>query len=301
MKSAVVLLNMGGARSKKELKEFLLNMFSDPRIIASNIRKILAPLITYSRCNRVWQNYELIGGSKIYDHTDSLVKKIALLAKDDYDIFYAMKYTKPTISELLEETNYDRVFLFPLYPQKSSTTTLASFDDADIFFEAKNTQVIKINSFFEDIDFNKLIINQIKKNYIQDSELIFSAHGLPVSIAKKDTYEGHIKKHIEILSSLLEEKGLKFNKIHLAYQSSIKPFKWLEPSLKDLLKSLKSNSKIIIYPISFTIDNSETDFELAIEYKHLASNLGLQYKLCKPQNDSDEFAQYIHNKIKALM
>jgi len=57
---AIILLNMGGARSKEELKEFLYNMFKDKRIINSPIRHILAPLISNLRYKKVWKNYEKI-------------------------------------------------------------------------------------------------------------------------------------------------------------------------------------------------------------------------------------------------
>ena len=54
----------------------------------------------------------------------------------------------------------------------------------------------------------------------------------------------------------------------------------------------------MIYPISFCIDNSETDFELAIEYKHIADdNKFSYYKVVKTPNDSDEFISFIAQNI----
>ena len=45
--------------------------------------------------------------------------------------------------------------------------------------------------------------------------------------------------------------------------------KWLEPSLDDALKNF-ADEKVVIYPIAFIVDNSETDFELNIEYREMA-------------------------------
>ena len=69
--------------------------------------------------------------------------------------------------------------------------------------------------------------------------------------------------------------------------------KWLEPSLENTLKKHSGNS-VIIYPISFTIDNSETDLELNVEYREFAEEQNLKdYIVVKALNDSDEFVKTI--------
>lgn len=297
MKRAVVLLNMGGARNKDELKEFLFNMFMDKRIISSPIRYILAPLMKTFRADSAWKNYEKIGGSKIYDYTISLTSKVQKIVNNEADVYYAMKYTKPSISDLFKDKVYDEILFFALYPQESTTTTQSSYDDVDTFFKKSNTKITKIKYFFEDEEFNNTIINSIKKSYKPNSYLIFSAHGLPVSISKKDVYESHLNKHIDILKNMLKDENLEFKDIMLVYQSKIGPVEWLKPALDETLKSFDKSDSVLVYPISFVIDNSETDFELCIEYKHLADEIGFSYEVCKVQNDSDEFAQYISNKV----
>ena len=88
-----------------------------------------------------------------------------------------------------------------------------------------------------------------------------------------------------------------FKGIHLAYQSKVGPMRWLEPSLETTLKGLVGE-KVIVYPLSFTIDNSETDLELAIEYKELAQSIGLRdYRVCQVQNDSDLFVDFLAARI----
>jgi ferrochelatase len=301
LKRAVILLNMGGARNKKELKEFLRNMFLDKRIIASPLRYVISPLITFLRTKKAWKNYELIGGSKIYEHTQNLADKIKTFANSDYDIFFAMRYTTPKIADIFKDKNYDEVLLFPMYPHFSSTTTLSSFDDADTFFKDKDTKLLKIDHFFNDERFNETIINEIKRHYKKEAHLIFSAHSLPLSIAKKDTYDTHIKQHVKILSERLGHEGLKFTGIHLAYQSRLGPVKWLEPSIGEVLKTV-APAPVVIYPISFTIDNSETDFELEIYYKNVANSFGIEsYELCETQNDKDEFAKFVDKKIREIL
>jgi ferrochelatase len=51
-----------------------------------------------------------------------------------------------------------------------------------------------------------------------------------------------------------------------------------------------TNKKVVIFPLAFTIDNSETDFELSIEYREVAEELGFaSYKVCRCPNDSELF------------
>ena len=83
----------------------------------------------------------------------------------------------------------------------------------------------------------------------------------------------------------------------MAYQSKVGPRKWLTPSLDNMLKNF-TNKKVIIYPISFIIDNSETVFELNVEYRELAEKLGIkEYKVCKCVNDSNTFVEAIKEII----
>ncbi|MDR0761550.1 MAG: ferrochelatase [Campylobacteraceae bacterium] len=298
MKRAVILLNMGGARNKDELAEFLKNMFLDKRIINSPARFFISFFISHLRTPKVWKDYEKIGGSKIYEHTQKLIDKLNALSSGSYDAFFAMRYTKPNIAQVLKDKNYDEVLLFPLYPHFSSTTTLSSFDDADLFFKDKNSKIKKISYFFENEQFNKTIITSIKNCYRKGAHLIFSAHSLPLSIAKYDLYPTHIKQHVEILSQMLFHEGLTFKKIHLAYQSKLGPVKWLEPNIGNVLRSL-SGETVIVYPLSFTIENSETAFELELYYANIAKNYGLtSYEVCKVQNSSDAFAKFIDKKTK---
>jgi len=291
---AVLLMNMGGARNEEELKEFIYNMFKDKRIISSPIRHILAPIITNLRYQKVWKNYELIGGSPIYKHTENLIQKVQ--KKLNIPIFSAMRYTSPKADEIIRKNNITEAILFPLYPHYSTTTTESSFDDVN-----EKIKMIKVERFYQDKKFNEAVVEKILQSLdkwkSEDVNLIFSAHGLPQKIVKKgDTYESEINEHIKILSKMLPN----FKSINLAFQSKVGPMKWLEPSLDDKLKEFK-NQKVLIYPLSFIIDNSETDLELAIEYAHLAKELGIEYKVSPVLNDSDKFVEFLVEKIEKLI
>lgn len=302
---ALVLLNMGGARSKDELEVFLRNMFNDENILTiqnKTIRSMVASLIVTLRLNKAWENYEEIGGSSpLHELTDLLVEKLQEQLPQ-YFVTTAMRYTSPfaqTAIARIKEKNITDVVLLPLYPQYSTTTTKSSLDD---FIQKAENQfnITIIEPFFKNETYNNAICNEIVKTNAKydDYHLIFSAHGLPQKIVNNgDPYQSQIEEHLELLKEKLSHYATNFKSINLAYQSKVGPMKWLTPSLDTMLQNFKGK-KVIIYPISFIVDNSETVFELDIEYREVAKDIGVkEYKVCKCVNDSDIFIEAIKEII----
>ena len=306
-KRALVLLNMGGARNKDELKMFLTNMFNDRNILTVRsdlLRKMIAYFIVSRRLDSAWENYEHIGNSSpINPLTEKLVKKCNEQI-EGFKTYQAMRYTPPFASDVIEEIKKDGItdiLLLPLYPQFSTTTTKSSVQDF-IEYTPYSFKLKYIEEFYFNDKFNDCIINEILENVKEEASeynLIFSAHGLPQKIVDKgDPYEEQMNEHVQILTKKFEEKGIKFKSITLAYQSKVGPMKWLEPSLDDALKNF-ADEKVVIYPIAFIVDNSETDFELNIEYREMADEIGIsEFKVCKCVNDSDSFIEAIKDIIK---
>ena len=307
-KKALVLLNMGGARNKNELKMFLTNMFNDKNIITVKnplIRKMIAFFITTTRLDSAWKNYEEIGNeSPINKLTEKLVEKCNTKI-EDFKTYQVMRYTPPFAPDVIKQMMKDEIneiIMLPLYPQYSTTTTKSSVEDfIDYLPYTFGKNIRYIETFYKNDKFNDCIINEIISKTQNPSEynLIFSAHGLPQKIVDAgDPYEIQMNEHVQILSEKLKEKNINFKSINLAYQSKVGPLKWLDPSLEEMLKNFKEQN-VIIYPIAFIVDNSETDFELDIEYREIAHEIGInEYKVCRCVNDSDDFIDAIKDIIK---
>jgi len=302
-KEAIVLLNMGGPNNLEEVEVFLTNMFNDKNIItvkSSLLRAFIAKMITFTRTEKSQEIYRQIGSkSPIVGHTKELVQKLQTRLGDDVIVDFAMRYTPPFASEVIERLNkedVEKIYLIPLYPQYSTTTTKSSLEDFEEQYHLMggDAVLVEIKHFFQNQNYNRAILQRVQERISADEcanfDIIFSAHGLPVKVIERgDVYERHVNKHIGILENMLKEAGMNFNAVHLAYQSKVGPMEWLKPSLEDKLQDVKSNG-VVIFPIAFTIDNSETDFELDIEYREIAEELGFKdYRVCKCPNDSDFF------------
>ena len=314
-KEAVILLNMGGPNNLEEVEMFLKNMFSDKNILTmkSNLlRKFIGGMITFSRTESSQEIYRELGGkSPIVGHTKNLVEKLQTRLGENVIVDFVMRYTPPFANEVIDKLNkedIDKIYLIPMYPQYSTTTTKSSLEDfEETYHDSEGSALlIEIKHYFENVSYNKAIIQNIKDKVngdeYRDFDIIFSAHGLPQKIVDAgDVYEKHVNRHVEILSSMFKDEGMDFHEVHLAYQSKVGPLAWLKPSLEDKLKTVR-NRGVIIFPIAFTIDNSETDFELEIEYREIAEELGFkEYRVCRCPNDSELFVdalQEIYEKMK---
>ena len=307
---ALVLLNMGGPNNLDEVKLFLSNMFNDSNIItvkSSLLRRLIAFIITASRTKQAQANYAKLGGkSPLVGYTQQLVDKLQKVLQSLH-VNFAMRYTPPFCNEViagLQEKGIEEVILLPLYPHYSTTTTKSSIED---FMKVAKTlgftgKIHVIDHFYENKMYNLLLVKNIKealgKNDPTQMELIFSAHSLPQKIiANGDPYQKEITLHVKLITELLREENLHFKAIHLAYQSKLGPVKWLEPSMEEKL-SLLENKNVLIVPISFTIDNSETEFELCMEYAELAHALEFdRYIVAKCPNDDEAFVECITHLI----
>ncbi len=314
-KEAIVLLNMGGPSNLDEVEMFLTNMFNDKNILTMKsglLRKFIATMITFSRTEKSQEIYRQIGGkSPLVGHTKNLVQKLQERLTENIIVDFAMRYTPPFAQEVIEKLNKEdlsKIYLIPLYPQYSTTTTKSSLEDFEeqYHLHGGDAILVEIKHFFENNSYNKAVLERIKEKMAgddcRDFDIIFSAHGLPQKIVDAgDMYERQVTRHVEILRGMLKEEGLNFHETHLAYQSKVGPLKWLEPSLETKLKSVR-NRGVIIFPIAFTIDNSETDYELEIEYREIAEELGFkEYRVCRCPNESAFFVDAlceIYEKMK---
>ena len=309
MKRAILLLNMGGPSNIDEVELFLKNMFSDKYILQTNplFRKIIGSIIVKKRLREAKENYKEIGSkSPLLEISNSLAKKLE--KKINNPVYPIMRYVPPFAKETLlklKNSGIEELILFSMYPHYSSTTTKSSIEDVLTTLKSinYNPKIKIIDRYFSDKEYIKIQAKLIKEalgsERADDKKLIISAHGLPVDIIKKgDPYEKEVNINYELLIKELKNMGCNFAQTQLAYQSKVGNSAWLEPNLSDVLRN-PTSFNVLIFPISFTIDNSETIFELDIEHKAIATKLGYSYyKVAKCPNDRDDFVDFIASKVE---
>ena len=267
--TGVLLVNMGGARSQKEMKTFLASMFKDPHILPFGKigRNILSFIISNARYKTSWKKYELIGGTPIIHATKATTHALQNELKNDFSVKMAFSYSSPTIEDSMlsfKKEGITNITIIPLYPQSSVSTTSSVLDDVQKVVLKENSFEIRFkNEFYQHKGFinfwSNLITAHIKQKGLSLPYLLFSAHSIPQYMVEKgDSYSRAIEESAALIAGNLD---LDFE---VAYQSGMRSGKWIGPDVKDSLKLLAKTGKeeIVIVPISFVNENLETLYDV---------------------------------------
>ena len=288
MKKAVILFNLGGPDNLDAVEPFLFNLFNDPAIISlpTIFRYPLAKLISKRRAPIAKAIYAEMGGkSPILEETQlqaHAIEKYLQDESDKYKCFIVMRCWNPRATETIKKVinfNPDQIILLPLYPQYSNATSGSSISEwLDICKKKNLTTETKViccypteKNFIS--SYANLIREKIDLEKLNEITLIFSAHGLPENKIKQgDPYQWQVEQSVKELIKKLSIKNLNYI---LSYQSRVGPLKWIGPSTENVIKSEAKKQKIlIVVPVAFVSEHSETLVELDIEYKKLAEENG---------------------------
>jgi len=288
MKKAIILFNLGGPDKIENVEPFLFNLFNDPAILnlPTFLRYPLAKLISNRRAPTAKKIYKEIGGSSpilklTIDQSNALEKKINEKDKNnEYKCFVVMRCWHPRAEKVVEDVkiyNPEEVILLPLYPQFSAATSGSSIKEWNEIC-VKNNYKVKTSTiccYPTDENFVEAHRNEIIKKIsnLKNFKLIFSAHGLPEkNIKKGDPYQWQVEQSVDKIVKALNIKELDWI---LSYQSRVGPLKWIGPSTEDVIvENSKLGKHIVLVPIAFVSEHSETLVELDIEYKELADKNG---------------------------
>jgi len=296
---AVILFNLGGPDSLDAVEPFLYNLFNDPAIIRvpGFLRKFLAKRIVKRRGPIAREIYKHLGGcSPILEQTLAQARALESNLSDfeDVRVFPCMRYWHPRSTKVTREVkgySPDRIILLPLYPQFSTTTSASSIKDWKLEFQDKKlcqnntvtTAVCCYSTLQGFIDAQvELIRPYLDKAALEGrTRLILSAHGLPEKIVRSgDPYAWQVENTAKAIVDQLNYKNLDWV---LAYQSRVGPLRWIGPSTdNEIKKAGQENIGVVLAPIAFVSEHSETLVELDIEYKNLAMESGTKFFFRSP-------------------
>jgi ferrochelatase len=312
MKKAVILFNLGGPDKLENVEPFLFNLFNDPAILnlPSFLRYPLAKLISNRRAPVAKKIYQEIGGSspilKLTEEQSSALetKLNQNQLVDKYKCFVVMRCWHPRAAEIIKNVQLyapDEIILLPLYPQYSAATSGSSIKEWKNVCK-KNNYNIKTSTiccYPTDKNFinahTKEIIKKIKN--LKNFKLIFSAHGLPEkNIKQGDPYQWQVEQSV---SKIVENLAFKNLDWILSYQSRVGPLKWIGPPTDQvIIENAKAGKHIVLVPIAFVSEHSETLVELDIEYKKLAKDNGCnQYTRVPALGINEDFINAMSNLI----
>ena len=292
-KIAVVLFNLGGPDRPDAVKPFLFNLFNDEAIIGAPgpLRWLLAKLISNRRAPVARAIYAQIGGrSPLLELTMAQKEALAAVLSDLGDereevrLFVSMRYWHPMSDEVAPAVaayGPDEVVLLPLYPQFSRTTTGSSLGDwrraasaAGLWAPTRAICCYPTSPGYIRAQAG-LVGDAIKEaKGTAGPRILFSAHGLPKRIiAAGDPYQAHIE---QTAAAVVDELGMADLDWVVCYQSQVGPLEWIGPGTdEEIVRAGADKVGVVVVPIAFVSEHSETLVELDIDYRRLADEHGV--------------------------
>lgn len=308
----VVLFQLGGPDSLEAVEPFLFNLFLDPDIIPLGpfglLRRPIAKLISSRRSVPVAGKYAEIGRrSPIGTLTERQRVRLmeALSPHLEPVAVTAMRYWHPFTSEAVETLRkagpLDELVLLPLYPHYSFATTLSSLKEWRRVYgnSAGGPPERTIDHFYDHPLYIQALVQRIGSMLRQfrnssGIHLVFSAHGLPMSLVEKgDPYPKQIEATVRLACELGMKQYPGWPRTHLlCYQSRVGPAKWLQPPLTEAIERLghEGAKEMLVVPISFVTEHIETLHEINIEAREGAEKLGFEkFRMMPAVGDSPLF------------
>jgi protoporphyrin/coproporphyrin ferrochelatase len=287
-RTAIILMNLGGPDSLDAVEPFLFNLFKDPAIIRlpASLRLPLAWLVARRRTGTAREIYARLGGaSPLLANTEAQARALEVALGDQHRCFVAMRYWHPTSSEAacaVAEWGPDEIVSLPLYPQFSTTTTASSLADwrRAAVQQGLNRPSRSVCCYPAESGFVDAVAELIRpelaaaSNHGKAPRLLLTAHGLPKRIVQAgDPYPSQVEMTARAVVEKLAQPGLDWQ---VCYQSRVGPLEWIGPATDAEIRRAGSEGvPLVVAPISFVSEHSETLVELDIDYRHLAESSGV--------------------------
>jgi len=331
MRRAVLLINLGTPDNpdRKAVGRYLKEFLNDPMVIDLPaiarwilVNGIIIPFrVSKSSAlyRRVWTNK----GSPLLFHMQNLKEKLQVLAGDEYEVFMAMRYCKPSIDNLLAEINnqtIDQLLVWPCYPQFATSTTGSVIRKVETLLP----NLININKvnivrqfYTTDAFINSYVLRIDEYNPENFDHLLFSFHSVPInqinnmhpSVHCNDCncelqmpdYGAECYKAAcyDTARRIAQKLNLTDDSYSVAFQSRFAR-KWLGPFVSDNLKDLRKRGvkRLMVAAPSFTTDCLETLVEIGMDYRQQFLKLGgEELTLVECLNAFDPWVNSLHNEI----
>jgi ferrochelatase len=206
------------------------------------------------------------------------------------------------------------VVLLPLYPQFSTTTTGSSVVDwtraaakAGLTAPSRTLCCYPTQPGFvaEIAGLLRAALTQAEAKGEGAPRVLFSAHGLPKKfIDRGDPYQWQVEQTAAAVAGAVGASGggtaLDWT---VCYQSRVGPLEWIGPSTDaEIARAGAQGRSLIVVPIAFVSEHSETLVELDIEYRRLAEQKGVpRYTRVATVDTGPAFIEGLADLVRAAL
>jgi ferrochelatase len=297
---AVLLIAFGGPSAPEEIRPFLARVLRGIPIPAERVEEVV-------------RHYEAVGGrsplNEITFRQALALQRLLTEKKIPLPVYVGLRNASPFFTETLKQMA-DEGAKRALGLILSSHKTEASWDryqknisDARAALAHETPQIDYCDEWHDHPLFIQTWAELIEASFTrisparrQTTPLILTAHSLPVPMAVCSTYVEQLETTARLIAAKLGHQ-----RWSLAYQSrSGKPTDpWLEPDIGRAIRDLAMQgvSEVVVAPIGFVCDHVEVLYDLDIEAKQFADNLGINFIRASCPNDHPTFIRMIADII----
>lgn len=320
MKIAVMVLNFGEPESPtmEAVVPFLERIFRTNRSLEGSdatTEQIAARSheLALARAPGLIEEYLEIGGSPLHAQAQ---EQCALLGKElrarghDASAYLGYQFTEPSIADAAaaaHDLGADLVVGLPVYPLCGPSTTVAALDELDRAIATLGWDVPcrHVSGWHRHPGYAELraaaVRDLLERTGVDlDADgvrLVFSAHGTPLKYLRGGSrYDVYVDDHCRALAGAL---GVR--EYELGFQNhSNRPVEWTQPDIDRVIAEVDA-SAVVVVPVSFMHEQSETLAELDRELKDGAEGRGLEFHRVPIPHAAPAFIALLADLVEAVV
>ncbi|MDG5761249.1 ferrochelatase [Natronococcus sp. A-GB1] len=322
MTTGVVLLNFGepAVPDRDTVLEYLTRIFFDNADLEEADSEEAAwersRELAERRLPSLMEEYEEIGGSPLQEQAGAQADALedALTERGhEVELYHAMQFMEPLITDLpatLADDGIDSVVAVPIYPLCGPSTTVSAIDSLETAIEDREgyePEFTAITGWHRVPAYNRLRAEGIREFVDEegvdlrgpDTAFVFSAHGTPKKyLAEGSRYDQYVEEHASAIASIL---GI--DDYEIGYQNHAnRGIEWTEPETEDVVEGLEGEAeRVVVEPMSFMHEQSETLVELDIDLREDAADVGLELHRVPVPHDDPRFATLLADTVEPFL
>ena len=282
MKPAVVLMAYGSPSRLSDMRAYLEDIRGGRPVSDAAVEELT-------------ERYRRIGGrSPLDDVTEA--QRSALEEELELPVFVGMKHWQPRIAEAVDQAlaggadTLVGIVLAPHYSKLSIDGYRERLEDA----LGERAELRFVESWHAHEPYIAVLADRVRG---ADAHVVFTAHSLPARIlAEGDPYRDQL---LETSQLIAEQAGL--DRWSFAFQSeSATGEPWLGPDILDELDSLHARGveRVLVCPIGFVSDHLEIRWDIDVEARERAAELGLELDRIESLNDDPAFVRGLAELVR---
>jgi protoporphyrin/coproporphyrin ferrochelatase len=244
------------------------------------------------------ERYRRIGGRSPLDELTER-QRAALERELDLPVHVGMKHWRPRIADAVAAAlagGADRLVAVVLAPHYSALSIAGYRERLEAALQGR-AELVFVESWHDVEPFIAVLADRIRGT---DAHVVFTAHSLPERVlAMGDPYKDQL---LETSRLVAERAGV--DRWSFAFQSESPTGEpWLGPDILDELTRLHGDGveKVLVCPVGFVSDHLEILWDLDVEARERAAELGLELDRIESLNDDAAFIHALATVVRTTL